>query len=114
MLKEDNFELLDIIFNNNIKLFDGNFILELLLLRKNNIPLSKSELEQRIDNYKLLTTKEIIENNENIWCDCFYSSHIYLIHACLSGKFNLVKYLNKLGLDINKIYRSGKSPLLPS
>jgi len=111
LLEEDNFELLDIIFNNNIKLFDDEFILELLLFRKNNMPLSISELKQRIDNYKLLTKKEIIKNHKDIWCDCYFSSHIYLIHACLSGKFCLVKYLNKLGLDLNKIYRSGTSPL---
>jgi len=58
LLKDDNFELLDIIFNNNIKLFDNEIIIKFLLCYKYKKPLSKSELNQLINNYNLSTKKD--------------------------------------------------------
>jgi len=105
LLDDNKVELLDIIFN-NFKIFDNEFILKLLYHHKNNIPLLTKELNKLIENYKISTKKD-----ENIWNDSYQSVDVYLINACLSGKIILVKYLNKLGKDINKIYASGKTPL---
>jgi hypothetical protein len=105
LLKENNFELLDIIFD-NIYFFDNVFIIKLLHRRKNNKALSREEFVQLIGNYCLSTKK-----NEDILKNCFYSSDIYLINACLEGKFNLMKYLSKLGINVNKKYSCGNTPL---
>jgi len=77
-LEEDNIEFLDIIFD-NIKLFDNEFIIKLLLHQKNKIPLSIPELNQLLENYTLSTTKD-----KEIWEKFYYSSYIYFINACLS------------------------------
>ena len=61
-------------------------------------------------------------------CDCYFSSHIYLMHAywngklilnneaplfsaCLSGNENLVKYLIEQGADINEEGHRFETPL---
>ena len=106
LLEENEFELLDIIFN-NIKLFDNEIIITLLNHRKNNTSLSKSELDQLLENYALSTKKD-----KEIWKDFYYSNYIYFINACSSGKLNLVKYLkNKFEIDINKANKNGETPL---
>jgi len=105
LLKEDNFELLDIIFS-QAKLYDNEFIKILLFHRKNNIPLSTLELGHLIENYNLSSKKD-----KDILNDCYHSSHVYLVNACLSGKIDLVRCFDNIGMDINKIYRSGKSPV---
>jgi len=102
LLKDDNLKLLDIIFD-NILFFDNEFIIKLLLSYKNKMPLSIKELEQQIENYKLLT-KDKIDNFNS-------SSHIYLVTACIDGKFYFVKFFKELGMDINKIYKNGSTPL---
>ena len=66
LLDGDKFEFLDIIFN-NIKLFDNDFIIKLLIFQKNCIPLSTSKLNQLIGNYILSVKKD-----EKIW-DSFLS-----------------------------------------
>jgi len=105
LLEDNKVELLDIIFN-NFKIFGNEFILKLIFYHKNNISLSIIELKHLIENYEISTKKD-----KNIWYDSYQSVDVYLINACLSGKITLVQYLNKLGLDINKVYASGKTPL---
>jgi len=51
IIKEDNIEFLNIIFE-NYKFFDNEFILNILTIHyKNKIPLSNSDLNQQISKY---------------------------------------------------------------
>ena len=105
LLKDDNLKLLDIIFN-NFKFFNNEFIVNMILKWKNNIPESTIELTKLIKNYSLSTKK-----NKRFLFDWNYSSYVYLVNACECGKISLVKYLIEHGLDINKENIQGQSLL---
>ena len=58
IIKEDNFKLFEIIFE-NFKFFDSDFILSILLnYYKNKISISTSELNQQISKYKYSNRKK--------------------------------------------------------
>jgi len=98
LLKENNFELLDIIFN-YIKFFGTDFILDLLNRYKNKISISTSVLNQQIDKYKISTVKD-----EFVWDNYYDSSNIYFVNACEYEKEDLLKYLyEQLKIDIKSI-----------
>jgi len=100
LLTDFNKELLDILFENYLKFFDINFILNLLKYYKSKIPVSNSELNTEINNdkYKISTTM-------NIWNISSTSSSYYLFDACENGNKAAVEFLLKHGLDINNAIR---------
>jgi len=105
LLKEDNFELLDIIFIRNI-FFDKESILNLLCFYENKKAISTIDWNQFVEKYKISTIK-----NYDVMNNYYYSSRIYLINAFEEGKYNLVKYLIELGIDINITNRMGETLL---
>jgi len=134
LMKDNNKELLEILFKNQLKFFDNEFILKLLKDYESKTLVSNSELYTNINNdkYKILT-----ELNEyyNRYDSSYYlfnacksgnevavkfllkhgadltikdkNNRIALARACESGNLHLVKYLVQLGADINNEYSSG-------
>ena len=105
LLKDDNFELLDIIFKSNI-FFDKESILNLLCFYENKKAISTTNWNQFVEKYKISTIK-----NYDVLYNYYYSSRIYLINAFEEEKDNLVKYLIELGMDINITNRMGETLL---
>jgi len=60
LIKDENVDLLDIIYN-NLKFFDNEFILQLLIYYKNKKVISTSELNQQISNekYRILVNSNL-------------------------------------------------------
>ena len=51
-MKDNNLELLEILFNNRLKFFDNDFIINLLIKYENRTPISNYELYTQINNDK--------------------------------------------------------------
>jgi len=85
LLDDDNFELLDIIFN-SIKLFDNDFVTNILYFWRNGFTLSISELDKLIEDYTVST-----EKSGQLLNEYYHSSYVFFINACIDGKFNLIK-----------------------
>ena len=94
LMKDNNKELLEILFKNHLKFFDNNFILNLLNYYKNRIPLSNYELYPLINNDKYKISTEWNENYDQ------YDSSYYLFNACKSGNEAAVKFLIEYGADV--------------
>lgn len=106
LLEENKFDLLSTFFQ-NIRLYDENFILKLLVHRKNNIVLSTSKLKRLIENYTLSKYPD-----SSVWFDYNRSSYAYIIDACISRKVNFLKYLkNRCEMDVNRVSKKGETPL---
>jgi len=107
LLKDNNIELLDIVFN-SIKFFNTDFILNLLNHYKNKISISTSKLNQQIEKYKISTKKD-----KHIWCNYYNSSNIYVVNACENGKDNLLKWVyEQLKIDIRNLCGKNGETLL--
>jgi len=85
-MKNNDKELLEILFNKHLKFFDNEFVRSLLIYYKNQTPLSDADLYPQIysNKYKLSTewNSDSIKNN----------SSLLLFNACSSGNKRLVKY----------------------
>jgi len=94
LFKDDNINLLDILFN-NFELFDNEFILLLLICYKNQNPISTFDLNQQIEKYKFSFHKsdETIKNTNN--------NIRYLLYAIKIGNERVIKYLIKHGANID-------------
>ena len=133
LIKEDNFPLFSIIFE-NLYFFDNEFILNFLLLNyKNKTPISTSDLKQQISKYKYHKPDKCLykicndflynaceTGNENMFF--FLIRHgadiniedeyqTPLSEACRGGNVNIVNYLVEHGADINKEIFYGETPL---
>jgi len=108
LFRNDDFKLLDIIFN-KYKFYDNEFIMNLLLCYNNRKPVSNSDLYRQISNekYKIFVNRKILE--ENYYCE--KKTNLYLKSACLAGNEYLVKYLCNHGACINEMYSNENSPL---
>jgi len=94
LMKDNNKDLLDILFKDYLKCFDNSFIIKLLNNYKSKIPLSKSELYDLINDNK---NKISIESNKFYKR---YDSSSYLFNACKDGNEAAVKFLLRHGADI--------------
>jgi len=74
LMKDNNIELLEILFKNHLKFFDNDFIINILNHYKNKTPISNSNLYTQINNekYKIST----ILNR-----DYYYDSSSYLFSS---------------------------------
>jgi len=96
LIKDSNFELLDIAFN-YINVFDNELVINLLLYYKNKKAISHSDLNKQISNKKYIISKD---DNET-----------YLSTACIHGNENIIKYLVEIGTNINEKKGNGETPL---
>jgi len=94
LIKEDNTRLLDIIFS-HIRFFDNEFILNLLIHYKNQMPIKSAEFNRKIKYYEIYKNK----------------NEAYLSNMCERGNKYAVKYLVKHGADVNKRDCDGNLPL---
>jgi len=101
IIKEDNFEILNILFE-NYKFFNNKFIIYILTIHyKNKIPISNSDLNQIISKYKHSKVNSIP-----------YNSYIrYLFDACEKGNEYVLKYLVEHEADIDEKDKYGSTPL---
>jgi len=95
LIKDNNEDLLEILFKNHFKFFDNNFILNLLKYYERKKPVPNSELYTQIndDKYKISTTEL------NKYFDRYDSSY-YLFKACKNGNEGAVKFLLEHGADM--------------
>jgi len=107
LMKNDNKELLEILFKYHLKFFDSEFIINLLINSKNKTPLSDVNLCQQINNNKYKLSTEL--NYDKIYN---YSSSLYLFKACENGNESQVKYLIEHGADINIRIKDNITPFL--
>jgi len=106
LFKNDNVNLLDIIFD-NFKFFDNEFINKLLFYYKNKIPLSSSVFNQLISNKEFYISSTNNKDNQNIQND---SSFKYLLIAFEKKNIFMVKYVVEQGADINKTNENYETP----
>jgi len=93
-MKDNNKELLEMLFDNYLKCYDNSFIINFLNYYENKIPISNSNLNTLInkDKYKIST-----KLNEDF---TRYDSSYYLFNACKSGNETAVKFLLEHGANI--------------
>jgi len=94
LMKDNNKDLLEILFIYHIKFFDIDIILKFLISHKNRIPISNSKLNILINNEKYKLSTELNENYDR------YDSSYYLFNACESGNEAAVKFLLEHGADL--------------
>jgi len=102
LIKDNNIELLSIIFK-NFEYYDTEFIITLLSHYKNQTAISTADLNQRISKCK-------IKINSNNPSKKYFITEI-LNKACADGKEGIVKYFTRLGAKINKHNKMGETPL---
>ncbi|KAL6623867.1 ankyrin repeat-containing domain protein [Neocallimastix sp. 'constans'] len=137
LIKNGRIFILDNIFE-NIKIYDNDFILDLLIHYKNEKAISTTELNQQIsiEKYRISTKdwyyhnsgkylyNECIEDSNNIMKIKFLVEHgvdlnkehpiidiTPLFIACRKGDEKIVKYFVEHGADINKENEVGETPL---
>ena len=93
-MKDNNKELLEILFKSHLKFFDNEFILYLLKRHKNQMSITDSLLSTLINNDKYKISTILDENFEH------YDSSYYLFNACESGNEVAVKFLLEHGADM--------------
>ena len=97
LMKNEEISLLEIIFKKYLKFFDNEAIINLLTLYKNKTAISDLALHQLVDNDKYKFSE----------CKKPYYFH----NVCKSGNELIVRYLVKLGANINKENIVGETPL---
>jgi len=106
LIKEDNYQLFSIIYE-NLNFFDNEFILNILLLNyKNKTPISTSNLKQQISKYKYKN-----ENNKQKLYFLNNTCSYYLYDACKSKNECMFFFLIRHGVDIYKEDENGETPL---
>jgi len=93
-MKDNNKELLEILFKNHLKFFDNEFILNLLKKYESKTPMSDSEIYPEINNDKFKISTKLDKAFDG------YDSSYYLFNACKSGNEAAVKYLLEHGADL--------------
>ena len=94
LMKDNNKELLEILFKNHLKFFDNEFILNLLKKYESKTPMSDSEIYSKINNDKFKISTKLDKAFDG------YDSSYYLFNACKSGNEAAVKYLLEHGADL--------------
>ena len=94
LMKDNNKELLEILFKNHFKFFDNEFILYLLYNYNNKTPVSDSELYPIINDIKYKISTELDKNFNR------YDSSYYLFNACKSGNKAAVEFLLEHEADL--------------
>jgi len=94
LMKDNRKKLLETIFENHLKFYDNEMIINLLFYYKKRIPVSNADLYQQINNDKYKISIILNENYEK------YDSSYYLFNACKLGNESMVKYLVEHGADI--------------
>ncbi|KAG4092683.1 ankyrin repeat-containing domain protein [Neocallimastix lanati (nom. inval.)] len=122
LIKENEIELLNIIFD-NLKFYDNDFIKWLLLLYKNKNYISPNNLNQKISKkeYKIIIDHKKENMNKNL---IYYLiehgvdinnkkmfKETPLFYACRRRNKDLVEYLVERGADINKENKDGETVL---
>ena len=125
-MKDNDKELLEILFKNHLKFFDNSIIIEFLNYYKNKIPLSNSELYPKINNDKYKISTELKEYHRkldihnyffNEKCkistelDKTFDSSYYLFNACKSGNKSTIEFLLENGGNVNIKTIDGTTPL---
>jgi len=95
LMKENNKELLELLFKNHLKCFDNTFIIKLLKYYKNKIQISTCNFYTLINNDKYKISTKLNDNFNR------YDSSYYLFNACKSGNETAVKFLLEHGADIS-------------
>jgi len=101
LMKNNNIELLNIIFKKHLKFFDKDCILNLLFCYNNQTPLSDADLYPQINSEKY---KISVKWNMDFY---EYNSSYYLFNACKSGN-----KIDIYGAIVNKIDIYGKTPFI--
>ena len=113
LMKDNNKELLEILFKKHLKFFDNNFIINILNYYKNQTAISDSDFFTLINNDKYKISTDVDELYRFYYSqndlDSLGGSY-YLLNACNSGNETTVKYLLKHGADINKYYSYHSTP----
>eukprot|EP00833_Pecoramyces_ruminatium_P013531 jgi/Orpsp1_1/1187563/evm.model.d7180000058637.1 len=104
LMKDDNMDLLDFIFE-NFNFFDNKFVLKLLFYYKSKYSISDSDLKQQILKYKL-----VMERNTSYYIYCNQSNK-YLFSACFTGNIFVVKYFVEHGIDMDNEINNEYTPL---
>jgi len=94
LIKDNNKELLEILFKNYLKFFDNKFILNLIKKYENKTPITDFELSSLINNDKYKISTELGNDFEQ------YDSSNYLFNTCKSGNETAVKFLLEHGADM--------------
>jgi len=105
LMKDNNKNLLEIIFKKHLKFFDNEMIIKLLDYFKNKMPISISDFNEQINNNKYKVSTELNKNFEK------YDSSYYLFNACKLGNASMVKYLVEYGANINEEDSNCETPL---
>jgi len=93
LMKDNNKELLELLFKKHLKFFDNEFILNLLTYYKNQTQLSDTDLYPQINDEKYKLSVEL-KTNFGI-----FNSSYYLFNACKSGNENSVRFLLEHGAN---------------
>ncbi|KAG4097117.1 ankyrin repeat-containing domain protein [Neocallimastix lanati (nom. inval.)] len=101
LINKDEFELLELIFN-NLKFYNNEFMKWLLHQYKNKTPISLMDLNQEISNEKFKISTDIYDYNSSI---------TYLNEAIKVGNKHIIHYLIEHVVDINKENVDGESPI---
>jgi len=72
LMKDNNKELLEILFKNHLKFFDNKFILNLLKHYQNKTPITNSELSSLINSYKYIISTELVKILNNMIVPIIY------------------------------------------
>ncbi|KAL6635594.1 hypothetical protein U3516DRAFT_500399, partial [Neocallimastix sp. 'constans'] len=104
LINDNNTELLLFILK-HLSFFDNELVLKLLLLYRNKTPISDIDLIQQISNEKY---KIINKNYKNP----FFHINNCLVRVCRNGNFYAMRYLIKLGANINQETKDGKAPII--
>jgi len=112
LMKDNNKEILKILFNNYFRFFDKYIIIDFLNYYKNQIPISNTELFIKIDNEKYKISTDVkkycrYDDYDFYLCDNSY----YLFNVCKSGNKAALKFLLEHGANINIKTIKGETPL---
>ncbi|KAG4081513.1 hypothetical protein H8356DRAFT_1067843, partial [Neocallimastix lanati (nom. inval.)] len=102
LIKDNNNDLLEIIFN-NFKFYDNEFIKWLLFQYRNQTIIPLIYLNQQISNKKYSISKL-----DKVY---YKSKNPYLFKVCHDDNIHLLKYLKEHGSNINKDEVDCKTPL---
>jgi len=91
LINQENETMLDEIFS-NLMFFGNQFIIECCIYNKNKVPLSVSDLDSKIDKYKIF----------NIDHEKYHVHHIikYIYIACENNNIKFLKFLIHNGINI--------------
>ena len=114
LIKDDSISLLNIVFT-YYRFYDNKLIINILLYHyKNKNPLATNDLKQLVldEKYKISTIQISEEENDLENQKDKFNSNLFLNQACQEGKEFIVKFLLKMGTNIEKTSgQEGHTPL---